>query len=172
MPTPDYIEIPLTQGQVARASAHRRDDLLKKKWHAVWMPLANAFYAAAKFNGRRIFMHRYILGLAIGDPREGDHADHNPLNNTDENLRITDRFGQTRNQRMKKTNPTGFKGVRKNKRGIRWRATICVNRKRIFLGNFLTPEEAARAYDQAAIRNFGEFAHLNFPTSSGSGPCQ
>jgi hypothetical protein len=60
----------------------------------------------------------------------------------------------------------GYKGVderRDQKRRKRFRATINFNGKQIFLGNYLTAEEAARTYDKKAFELYGEYAWLNFP---------
>ncbi|KAL6005583.1 hypothetical protein ACLOJK_006150 [Asimina triloba] len=66
-----------------------------------------------------------------------------------------------------------FVGVRQRPSG-RWVAEIkdSSQRVRLWLGTFDTPEEAARAYDEAARALRGENARTNFapPTSSGSSP--
>ncbi len=56
-----------------------------------------------------------------------------------------------------------FKGVEWRSRPAPWRARLRSGGKRIYLGCFPTEEAAARAYDEAAKRFFGEFAWLNFP---------
>ena len=48
------------------------------------------------------------------------------------------------------------------KRGC-WQAQIQVDGKRHFLGYFTVKEDAARAYDDAAVEAFGEFAQRNLP---------
>ena len=59
---------------------------------------------------------------------------------------------------------TGYKGVGwGGSRGGGWQAQIMRDGKRVFLGAFDTPEEAARVYDAAARELFGESAWLNFP---------
>ena len=52
-----------------------------------------------------------------------------------------------------------YKGVYLDKQHGKYRARIA----RTHIGLYLTEEEAARAYDRAALAEYGEFARLNFP---------
>lgn len=89
-----------------------------------------------------------------------DHANRDSLDDRIENLRLATPTQNVANQKLRKTSLSGFKGVRldKNVRSKPWMARIGVNRKRIYLGNFSTPEEAHEAYMEAARKYFGEFA--------------
>jgi hypothetical protein len=50
-----------------------------------------------------------------------------------------------------------------------WAAAIEVRGKRVRLGRFYTPADAARAYDAAAIEHVGAGARVNFPSETGMG---
>jgi hypothetical protein len=56
---------------------------------------------------------------------------------------------------------SGYRGVAMSR--DKWRAYIHVDREQVYLGRFATKEEAALAYDRAALRLFGPNAHVNFP---------
>lgn len=107
-----------------------------------------------------VSMHRLILNLT--DPTIiTDHINHNTFDNRRENLRICTSKENSRNKQKHKRNTTGYKGVYCE--DFAYVANIGFERRLIRVGRFRNIEDAARAYDSAALHFFGEFAHLNFP---------
>ena len=159
---PKSREIPLTKGLVAIVDAEDYERLLAYHWHATSGPWNNTHYAASQDSGTRLRMHRVILGLGPDDP-EVDHINRNGLDNRRCNLRLVSRRQNALNQSLRRTNTTGFKGASWSKCNSCWWARIKVSGKTIHLGYFDSAEDAARAYDAAAIKYNGEFAWLNFP---------
>jgi len=92
-----------------------------------------------------------------------DHINGNGLDDRRANMRTCTNQQNMRNLRKRRSGSSIYKGVYYDKRRRTWYARICHNGKNIHLGTFATEIEAARAYDRAARRLFGEFARLNFP---------
>lgn len=107
-----------------------------------------------------IRMHRDVLKITDSSIHI-DHINGNGLDNRKNNLRIASIRQNAQNQKIRKDNISGYKGVSFIRKSNKWRTCICVNGKNKHLGCFETKEEAAIAYNNAAIKYFGEFARLN-----------
>lgn len=146
-------EIALTRGKVALVDDADLALVSRFKWCA--KRHRRTWYAETWNGGDHLYMHSLILGA-----KGCDHVNGDGLDNRRENLRTATPTENNRNRR-----PIGasrFKGVSPRKSGT-FRAAIKVAGKTLWLGVFSTEEEAARAYDAAAVEHFGEFAWLNFP---------
>lgn len=105
-----------------------------------------------------IRMHRIILG--INDPKIFiDHRNGNPLDNRRKNLRIAN-INQNNWHKQTKS-ASGFKNVYPVPNSLKWYTKIMINKKNIYLGSYISKEEAARVYNKAARKYHKEFASLN-----------
>lgn len=149
--------IPLSRGLVACVDDADLDFLSRYSWYA-----NDKGYAVTnvQVNGKKTVrrMHRMLLGVAEG--KDVDHADRNRLNNCRANLRPCTRQDNLRNQ-CKRAGSSQYKGVYWMAANGKWRAKIGVDRKSLHLGLYDTEQEAALAYDRAALMHFGEFARTN-----------
>lgn len=130
----------------------------------------------AKTGHSEISMHRMILGL--NDPKVlVDHKDKNGLNNQRDNLRIANKSTNAMNKIANGKIPYKGVSIRSQKQKYFHKGTgeyryadtkdsivarIKVNGKSIQIGSgYNTIEDAALAYNEAAIKYHGEFAVLN-----------
>lgn len=164
-------QIPLTKGQVALVDDEDYEELSKYKWNSLWVKSMGSFYAQRsiwkdEFGKRNnIYMTRQIMGVI--DPNiKVDHRDHCTLNNQRNNLRVCSDSQNLQNQKKKPDCSSKYKGIFLNRINGSWRSYIHIpapgRSEKLCLGSFESEIDAAKAYDEAAKKYFGQFALLNF----------
>jgi hypothetical protein len=162
------VEIDLGKGRVAVIDDEDAELVEGFRWYAMKAPQAEEKYYAAGWKHMppgRYFVHLHRL-IANAQPGEIiDHLDRDTLNCRRSNLRRVTRqqniWNRGSGRGAKRGKTSCYKGVFKCRQSGRYRACLTYNWKKIWLGTFVTEEEAARAYNAKATELFGEFACLN-----------
>jgi hypothetical protein len=119
-----------------RVMAQGRWSLAKRGGYAYRRKRSNHIQVEVK-------MHRFIVGIT--DPViKVDHEDRDPLNNSKSNLRPCTNQQNSQN-RKGKDGTSNYRGVFWDAGVKKWRAQHTLNRKTIYIGIFLTEDEAADA---------------------------
>ena len=121
-------------------------------------------------NGKRyrFAIHRLVAMkyMGIQSDQYVDHINHDKSDSRIENLRIAT-ISQNGGNRLKQRDASSkYKGVSWRMSDKVWQVSIMLNKKAKYLGRFNSEIEAARAYDEAALKHFKDYAYLNFPEES------
>ncbi len=120
-------------------------------------------YIRIKIDGKTYRAHRLAWFYMTGEWPEDqlDHKNLNKSNNVWDNLREANNSKNQANKYKYSNNTSGIKGVVWDKQRSLWRAQIRTNKKTINLGRYVDKNQAALAYEQAAIKYHGEFAKID-----------
>ena len=140
------------------------------RWRLITPGTNKGKYTMLRLGTNRHQLHRLIAevflnaGKPLTSKQDVDHreqVDGSHWQDRLSNLRICNRSENARNRQLSSRNTSGYKGAYWDKRAGEWLAQITVSGKVRYLGYFASPEDAARAYDRAAVTCFGEFACTN-----------
>lgn len=147
-------EIKLKHGKVVIVDDADFEWLNQWKW---CMTSRGYIHRNAGTNGY-ILIHRLIMDAPHG--KDVDHINGNRADNRRSNLRVCSRSENLCNKGLLSNNTSGFKGVSRFRK-TKWQTYINIQGKRYNLGHFSSKEEAAKVYNEAALKYHGKFARLN-----------
>ncbi len=150
--------IPLTRNLYTIVDAADFPELSKYKWNASATP--GREYAQRREGNKIIYMHRQIMQPPPG--KVTDHISGCRLDNRRENLRNCTHRENCWNSRAQ-DGASGFRGVSYDKQRRKYEAYIRVNCKKVTLGRYDDPVEAAHVRDRKAAEVYGPYAYINLP---------
>ncbi|WP_131857418.1 HNH endonuclease [Bosea sp. BK604] len=164
----DFVEVALSRGMVTLVDRQDVHLLGDRKWQAKPSgPHGKTHYAVIAVGPRRarrqMWLHRLIAGAADGE--FVDHINGNGLDNRRANLRLCSHAENCANRGYPVGN-SRKRCVRAQSGHFQARISPGVGLQPRVIGTFATADEAARAYDVAAMARFGAFARLNFPAGA------
>lgn len=175
-------KIELTQNKFALVDNEDFEWLNKFKWYA--HKRGNTYYVERaitilssdkekniKRKQRIMYIHRLILEKKLRRKLKSweqvDHIDGCGLNNKRNNLRLANvsqnGFNSKKQEKYgNKKTTSKYKGICWHEQTNKWLVRIGFNGNRIHIGYFNNEIDAAKAYDKAALKYFGEYANPNF----------
>ena len=130
------------------------DKVKNFNWH-----LSYYGYPRTQISKKKVLVHRLILGAKVGDLI--DHKNRDTLDNRKINLHFCNSRQNQVNQKIRIDNKSGYKGVSWYSHKKKWVAELCLFGKKVFCKQFDTKEDAARAYNENAVKYHGDICYLN-----------
>lgn len=100
-------------------------------------------------NKKEKYIHRLVASAFCENPNnhnEVDHIDGRKNNNDYTNLRFVSRNENSRNKKKRENCSSKYIGVCRNKNYDCWTAQLTVSKKKLYLGNYPTEEQAFDAF--------------------------